>query len=154
MLDTITVHLVQIQLALRFGLMALAGVAVFWSVEDILTYVKARRVWKELNSRQEENVAPPQAPLFVGKGLMGLAVFFFSPALLNRALALEWGDNAIDACTIVAMLFTLAFFVSMNMSRLVYYGSGAREALWRTLPVLLATAILVAVGAFVDVAVG
>jgi len=137
-------HLIHAQLALRFGLMAVAGVSIFQALEDWATFVHARR----------NNDPSVKAPMFVGRGIMGLAILFFSPALLNRAMALQWDELAIELSTIVAMLLTLIFFLSMNVSRLVYYGSGKKDAVFRTLPVLLAAVILVIVGAFVNVQVG
>lgn len=137
-------HLIHTQLALRFGLMALAGVSIYWAVEDFAGWIKAKR-------HKDPTI---KAPLFAAKGFMGIAILFYSPALLNRAMVVRMEEIVVEICTIVAMICTLLFFLSMHVSRLLYYGYEKKEALWRTLPVLLAAALLVMIGAFVNVQVG
>lgn len=135
-------NLDQVQVALRFGLLCLAGVAIFWSVEDFSGYLKARR-------RNE----PVSTPLFVMLGAMGVATFFFAPAFLNKSLSMRWSEYTLQYLKIFAMFMTMLFFIGMSWSRLRYYGTSNRTAILKTVPIVLATLMLIGVGAYLDVAV-
>lgn len=142
MMDAHFDNLIQTLVALRFGLLTLACVAIYWSLEDIARYVKLRR------SKEQET---PPAPLFVSYGFVGLAAILSAPLVLNRALKWGWTEETTFGLQVVAMLLTMAFFLTMNASRQLYYGSTYKEAVARTVPVLLATVILIGIGASLDV---
>lgn len=128
--------IVQVMIALRFAVATLAVIALYFGALDIWEHIRGRGT---------------RAPFlyYVTKVVIAAAVLFYTPGGMLRLAVIRLNPQIAASLTIFAMVLTCAYFIMMQTVKHLYAGEDQRTAWRRTVPSILATVLLMAIGASV-----
>lgn len=129
-------EMLQLMLALRFGVITLASLALYWAICDVYEH------WKGRGTR-----AP--GLYYFTKIVMAVSVLFYTPGGLVRLAVIRMDPILAATCTMIGMLLTCAYFILMQTVKHLYAGESKRTAWLRTVPLVIATVLLMGLGATV-----
>jgi hypothetical protein len=130
-------NMLRMMVALRFGVITLASLALYWAICDISEH------WRGRGTRA------PGLYYFV-KVIMALSILLYSPAGLLRAAVIKINPVLTAYLTMTAMVLTCAYFILMQTVKHLYAGETKRTAWLRTVPIVIATVLLMGLGAIVN----
>lgn len=128
--------MLQLMLALRFGVITLACLALYWAICDVIEH------WRGKGTR-----AP--GLYYVLKIIMAVSVLLYTPGGLLRLAAIRMDPQIAAYFTMGGMVLTCVYFILMQTAKHIYAGESKRTAWLRTVPLVIATVLLMGLGATV-----